>query len=141
MSDRIAQAVAALPLRSGLRVLEIGCGPGVAARQVARIVGPTGFVLGIDRSAAAIAQALRGSAVEIAAGTVAFRASAVESFALLPGEAPFDIAFALRVGAFDGRHPAAGAVAVQRLAAALVPGGKLYFDTGTPLAVLPLPGQ
>lgn len=139
VSDRIAQAVAALPLRPGLRVLEIGCGPGVAAREVARIVGPTGFVLGIDRSATAIAQATRGSASEIAAGVLAFRTVAAEDFVLAPGEAPFDLAFALRVGALDGRHPTAGALALPRIAAALVAGGQLYVDTVAPLSVLPLP--
>lgn len=141
VSDRIARAVAALPLRPGLRVLEIGCGPGVAARAVARIVGPGGHVLGIDRSDSAIAQALRGSAAEIAAGTLAFRTVTAEEFALLPGEAPFDLAFALRVGALDGRHPAAGALALPRIAAALVPGGRLFVDTGDPLAELALPGR
>jgi SAM-dependent methyltransferase len=139
VSDRIAQAVAALPLRPGSRVLEIGCGPGVAAREVARIVGPTGFVLGIDRSATAIAQAIRGSANAVASGNLAFRKVAVEDFTLLPGEAPFDLAFALRVGALDGRHPAAGALALPRIAAALVAGGKLYVDTGAPLAEVALP--
>jgi SAM-dependent methyltransferase len=139
MSDRIASAVAALPLRPGLRVLEIGCGPGVAARAVARIVGPSGFVLGIDRSATAIALAVRGSSDEIAAGTLAFRTVAVEDFALAAGEAPFDLAFALRVGALDGRYPAAGALALPRIAAALVPGGRLFLDTGDPLAELYLP--
>ncbi|WP_103258891.1 methyltransferase domain-containing protein [Tabrizicola aquatica] len=139
VADRIARAVAALPLWPGMRVLEIGCGPGVAAREVVQIVGPAGFVLGIYRSATAIAQAMRGSAAQIAAGTLAFRAVAAEEFVLLPGEAPFDLAFALRVGALDGRHPAAGALALPRIAAALVPGGRLYVDTGDPLTVLPLP--
>lgn len=139
VSDRIARAVAALPLRPGLRVLEIGCGPGVAAREVARIVGPSGFILGIDRSATAIAQAQRGSADEIAAGRLAFRTVSAEAFALLPDEAPFDFAFALRVGALDGRHPAAGALALPRIAAALVPGGRLFIDAGDPLSELPLP--
>ncbi|MFP5480422.1 MAG: SAM-dependent methyltransferase [Alphaproteobacteria bacterium] len=138
VSDRIARAVAALPLRPGMRVLEIGCGPGVAARAVARIVGPSGFVLGIDRSAVAVAQAERGSAAEIAAGMLAFRTVAAEAFRL-EGEAPFDLAFALRVGALDGRHPAAGALALPRIAAALVPGGRLFVDTGDPLTEQPLP--
>jgi SAM-dependent methyltransferase len=139
VADRIAQAVAALPLRPGLRVLEIGCGPGVAAREVARIVGPTGFVLGIDRSATAIAQATRGSAFQIAAGVLAFRTVAAEDFVLAPEEVAFDLAFALRVGALDGRYPAAGAHARPRIAAALVAGGKLYVDTGAPLAEVALP--
>jgi SAM-dependent methyltransferase len=122
-----------------MRVLEIGCGPGVAAREVARIVGPKGFVLGIDRSATAIAQALRGSADAIANGTLAFRTVAAENFVLASGEAAFDLAFGLRVGALDGRHPAAGALALERIAAALIPGGALFVDTGNPLTRLPLP--
>lgn len=141
VSGRIAEAVAALPLRPGLRVLEIGCGPGAAAREVARIVGPAGFVLGIDRSAAAIAQAIRGSAGEIAAGIVDYRICSAEAFTLGPGEALFDLAFGLRVGALDGRHPAAGALALPRIASALVPGGRLFVDTGAPLALVPLPGR
>lgn len=139
VSDRIAGAVAALPLRPGLRVLEIGCGPGVAARLVARGVGPSGFVLGIDRSATAIAQALRGGAAGVGQGVLAFRAVAAEDFTLAPGELRFDLAFALRVGALGGRHPTAGALALPRIAAALLPGGRLYVDTGDPLAEVPLP--
>jgi SAM-dependent methyltransferase len=139
ISDRIAKAVAALPLRPGMRVLEIGCGPGVAAREVARIVGPSGLVLGIDRSATAIAQALRGSGAQMEVGNLAFRAVAVEEFTLLPGEARFEIAFALRVGALDGRYPATGAIALHRLATALVPGGRLFVDTGDPLTEITLP--
>lgn len=138
-SDRIAQAVAALPLRPGMRVLEIGCGPGVAARAVLPIIGDTGFVLGIDRSATAIALAERGSISGIASGRLAFRTVAVEDFVLATDEAPFDLAFALRVGALDGRHPEAGKQALARIAACLRPGGKLFVDTGSPLAEIPLP--
>ncbi|RPA10340.1 hypothetical protein [Gordonia sp. OPL2] len=45
---RLAAAVGALPLRPGLRVLEIGCGSRAAARAVAILVGPHGHVLGFD---------------------------------------------------------------------------------------------
>lgn len=92
ISHRIASFIDALPLAPGLRVLEIGCGPGVAAREVSRRVG-SDFVLAIDRSAKAIESAVAGSRVEIATGHLQFRQVAIEDFALSPGEEPFDIAF------------------------------------------------
>lgn len=133
ISPRLAAVVDALPLRPGLRVLEIGCGPGVAARAVAARVGPDGFVLATDRSARAIDQARAGSAAEIAAGLMGVRQVAAEDLVLADGEAPYDLAFAVRVGALDGRHPAAGERALERLRHVLVPGGLLYVDTGDPL--------
>jgi SAM-dependent methyltransferase len=50
--------VDALPLEPHFRVLEIGCGPGAAARAVAERL-TTGHVLAIDRSPTAVAQATR----------------------------------------------------------------------------------
>jgi SAM-dependent methyltransferase len=47
-----------LQLRPGLRVLEAGCGPGFAARMMARMVAPGGSVLGLDKSATMIEQAV-----------------------------------------------------------------------------------
>jgi SAM-dependent methyltransferase len=138
ISARLAAVVDALPLEPGLRVLEIGCGPGVAARAVAARIGPDGFVLATDRSARAVAQARSGSTTEIAAGVMDVRQVAAEDVALEDGEAPYDLAFAVRVGAFDGRHPAAGEQAKARLATVLVPGGLLYIDTGDPLQPIPV---
>lgn len=132
LSPRLAAVVAALPLKPGLRVLEIGCGPGAAARAIARQVEGV-HVLGIDRSAKAIAQAVAGSAAEIAAGSLGFRVAAIEDFVLAPGEALYDIAFAVRVGALDGRHPQLGQAALHRIARALRQGGRLFLDGGDPL--------
>lgn len=137
LSDRLRAVVDALPLHRGIRVLEIGCGPGAAAREVARRIGP-GHVLGIDRSAAAIAQALAGSRAGIDAGALGFRHVRVEDFLLDEDEAPFDLAFAVRVGALDGRHPEAGQLAVARLRTALAPAGRLFVDGGDPLREVPL---
>lgn len=139
LSPRLAAIVDALPLQPGMRVLEIGCGPGAAARAVAERVGEAGHVLAIDRSATAIAQALDGSAALIQAGRLEFRQASIEAFTLVDGEAPFDLAFAVRVGALDGRHPAAGELALQQLAAALTPEAPLLIDGGDPLRELPLP--
>lgn len=122
-----------------MRVIEIGCGPGAAARAVAARIG-NGHVLAIDRSARAIAQAEARSAVEIAAGKLSFRAVAVEDLQLLPGERCYDLAFGVRVGALDGRHPEAGLLALARLRAALNPGGRLFIDGGDPLREIELNG-
>jgi ubiquinone/menaquinone biosynthesis C-methylase UbiE len=46
-------------LTSGMRVLDIGCGGGDVSLLAAELVGPTGFVLGIDRSAQAVTAAHR----------------------------------------------------------------------------------
>ncbi|GAB3480037.1 SAM-dependent methyltransferase [Amycolatopsis cihanbeyliensis] len=138
LSPRLAAIVDALPLAPGSRVLEIGCGPGAAARAVAARLG-TGHILAIDRSAKAVGQAREACAEEIAAGRLSLRQAAAESFELEPGEEPFDLVFAVRVGALDGRHPEAGRKALARIAAAVAPGGKLFIDGGNPLRELPLP--
>lgn len=132
ISPRLLALVDALPLRPGMRLLEIGCGPGVMAREIAVRIG-NGHVLAIDRSAKAIEQAIAGSSAEITTGILEFRQTPAETFALHPGEAPYDLAVAIRVGALDGRHPEAGKLARAAIKAALVPGGKLYIDGGNPL--------
>lgn len=38
----------------GMRVLDLGCGPGAVTRLIAELVGPDGEVLGVDRSAGAL---------------------------------------------------------------------------------------
>lgn len=67
------------------------------------------------------------------------RQAAIEDFRLLPGESPFEVAFAIRVGALDGRHPDLQERALARIAQALVPGGRLFIDGGDPLREVRLP--
>ncbi len=128
LSERLQSVLDALPLRPGLRVLEIGCGPGALARAIAARVAPGGHVLGIDRSARAIAQAVAGSASELASGALSFRQGSIEEFALAAHDAPFDLIVAVRVGALDGRHPQAGERAWSSIRAALAPGGLVFVD-------------
>src|SRR5690606_34573700 len=95
-------------------VLEIGCGPGAAAREIAHRLD-NGYVLAIDRSTKAVELASTACAAEIARGVMSVRCVAVEDFDLIPGEAPFDFAFAVRVGVLDGRHPRCAKEALMRI--------------------------
>lgn len=137
LSPRLRAIADALPLKPGIRILEIGCGPGALVRQLALRV-EHGFVLGIDRSANAIRQAVKSSAAEIAAGRLNFQQCAIEDFLLPEGLQPFDIAVAIRVGALDGRHSELAGAAFQAIAAALKPGGNLFIDGGDPLQIVSL---
>jgi hypothetical protein len=61
------------------------------------------------------------------------RLTSVEEATLSAGEAPYDLAFACRVGVLDGRHPARESEALDRLWRMLTPGGRIFVDTGEPL--------
>lgn len=137
VSARLAAALNALPLRPGVRVLEIGPGPGAAAREILERV-PGSSVVAVDRSAAAVAQMRAAMPDAIASGRLTVIEAAVEEFALLPGVPPCDFAFALRVGVLDGRHPEHEARALARIAAALKADGRLFIDGGDPLRERPL---
>lgn len=132
LSKRLLDIVNALPLRNGIRVLEIGCGPGAAAREVSKRIGK-GYVLAIDRSEKAIHLAIKTSKEEIISGQLEFRQKAIEDFELAEDEKPFDLAFAIRVGALDGRHPEKEALALNKIAKVLSNKGKLFIDGGHPL--------
>lgn len=89
-------------------------------------------VLGIDRSSKAISQAIENSRAEIASGILSFRTGSIENFELQEGEEQFDLAFAVRVGALDGRHPEIEQQAIEKITKALKQNGKLYIDGGDP---------
>jgi cyclopropane fatty-acyl-phospholipid synthase-like methyltransferase len=138
LSPRLAAIVNALPLQPDSRVLEIGCGPGAAARAVAARF-TTGHILAIDRSATAFAQAEAASVVEIASGRMSVRQVAAEEFVLQAHEEPYDLVFAVRVGALDGRHPRVGQQVLRRIAKATTADARLFIDGGDPLVEIPIP--
>ena len=64
----------------------------------------------------------------MASGRLSARQAAIEDFTLGEDEKPFDLVFAIRVGALDGRHPAVGSAAIERIAAATHPHARLFID-------------
>ncbi|WP_407353446.1 class I SAM-dependent methyltransferase [Luteimonas sp. R10] len=124
MSERLRRIVEGLALAPDDRVLEIGCGHGVAAGLVCeRLVG--GRLLAVDRSAKMIAAAMRRNAAHVAAGRAEFVVAELEQ--LDPGVRRFDIVFAVRVGLFHREPERARAL----VAPWMVPGGRLVavFDS------------
>jgi ubiquinone/menaquinone biosynthesis C-methylase UbiE len=67
-------------------MLDIGCGGGDVTLLAAELVGPSGFVLGIDRSAEAVAATTRRAAIE-KVRQVQFLASELDK---LSSDDPFD---------------------------------------------------
>ena len=131
ISKRLEEIVTALPLKEGLRILEIGCGTGVVAREIAKQINNI-YLLGLDRSAKAIEQAVFSSRAEILGGKLHFQKAAIEEFEF-DGDELFDFAFAIRVGALDGRHPEIEQKALSNIAKVLKSNGTLFIDGGSPL--------
>src|SRR5262245_45128209 len=76
------------------RVLELGCGPGVALEQVARLL-LSGTVLGIDHSPVMVKQATRRNREAIAARRVFLRTGTIEDVRAADG--PFTKIFSVNV--------------------------------------------
>jgi ubiquinone/menaquinone biosynthesis C-methylase UbiE len=101
VSGRLQEVVEQLGLRPDDRVLEIGCGHGVAATLVCeRLDG--GRLTAVDRSPKMIDAAARRNACHVQAGTAEFLVRELEDLDL--GDRRFDVVFAVRVGLFH-REP------------------------------------
>ncbi|WP_181782873.1 class I SAM-dependent methyltransferase [Pseudonocardia pini] len=70
--DHTEQALRLAGLEPGMRVLDVGCGPGDVALAAARIVGPTGSVTAVDVQADILDVAALRSAAE-GVSTISFR--------------------------------------------------------------------
>jgi ubiquinone/menaquinone biosynthesis C-methylase UbiE len=93
-AERLVWAVETLGVRPDDRVLEVGCGHGVAVSLVCeRLDG--GTILAIDRSAKMIEMASRRNAEHVAAGRAAFRVAELHEADL--GDDRFDLVFAVHV--------------------------------------------
>jgi arsenite methyltransferase len=109
---------AALALRPGERVLDIGSGPGFLAAEMAEEVGADGRVVGVDPSESMLAMARRrGPAAEF---------QAADALSLPFPDASFDVAVSTQV--YEYIADIAGALAEARRV--LEPGGRLLvLDT------------
>lgn len=115
-----APAQAALALQPGQRVLDIGCGCGGTAFELAAAVGPGGHVLGLDISEPMLALAEQRRR---ALGLAHVRFSAADATtAEFPG-APFDAVYS-RFGVMFFAAPVA---AFRNIRAAMAPGAALAF--------------
>ncbi|MDQ1489891.1 MAG: hypothetical protein QOJ23_2405 [Actinomycetota bacterium] len=103
-------------LGDGLRLLDVGCGPGTLSVDLARRLGPTGAAVGVDISASVIAEAT-AHAEAAAAGNVTFRAGDFRTLDVPAGS--FDVVHAHQV-LQHLRDPVGALAAMGRLAR---PGG------------------
>lgn len=94
---RLRWAVDQLAIAPDARVLEIGCGTGVAVGLVCERLS-TGHITGIDRSASAIGRARDRNAAHIAAGRAGLWLGDLTDFA--PDAGAFDRTFAVNVNVF-----------------------------------------
>jgi SAM-dependent methyltransferase len=117
---RIAWAVDQLALEGTERVLEIGCGRGVAASLVC--VGLTsGHLAAIDRSSKAVAAARERNSIHRTAGKVTFVECALADFT--SERDSFEKVFAINVNLF-WTNPSRELPVIARL---LAPRGRLYL--------------
>ncbi|WP_167976759.1 class I SAM-dependent methyltransferase [Lentzea indica] len=123
MSERLRTVVDKLAIRPDERVLEIGCGQGVAATMVCQLL-TTGTLTAIDRSTKMIEAATRRNAQYVATGKAEFIIASLEDMNL--GDRRFDLVFAVRVGLFH-RDPSR---AHELLRPWLAPGARVlsFFD-------------
>jgi cyclopropane fatty-acyl-phospholipid synthase-like methyltransferase len=118
--DRIAWAMEIVSLEPGQRVLEFGCGPGVAASLAAdRLAG--GCITAIDRSSTAVSRAAQRCAAHVASGRVALEHVSLAEFR---SDTRFDTAFGVNVNVF-WTTPADAECRV--LTDVLVPGGAVHL--------------
>ncbi len=123
MPRRLTWAVELVDPAADDEILEIGCGPGVAADLVcARLT--TGHLTAIDRSAVAIARAGARNAAHLAAGRMSLRQAELID---LPPDRRFDKVFAVNVNVFWTRPDD---TAAARVAGLLRPGGELFLVYG-----------
>jgi len=123
--------VAAIAPRPGMRILDLGCGPGTLCRLLTRAC-PEATVVGVDPDPVMLERARRAAAHAAGLGFVAASATA------LPATAPFDRPFDVCTSTLMFHHlaPAEKRAALGEAVRLLAPGGRLVVaDWGPPATV------
>lgn len=114
-------------LRPGMRVLDVGSGPGDVSLIAARLVGPKGTVLGVD-AAPEMIELAGARAAEQGLSAVHFKQASIDAIAL---DEPVDAV----IGRLILMHLPDPAATVRHLSALVRPGGVIAFSendiTGT----------
>ena len=118
-NDYTEHALRLAGLRPGMRVLDIGCGPGDVSFVAARLVGQSGTVLGVD-AAPAMIELARARAVEKGFSTVHFMQSTIDAIAL---DEPVDAV----IGRLILMHLPDPAATLRQLSNWVRPGGVIAF--------------
>lgn len=120
MRDGTLRALEQADIETGASCLDVGCGGGDVARLLARMVGATGRVVGIDQDASVVRIAAEEAAGE-SPDHLSFRTQSV--FDLEPDES-FDVVYCR----FLLTHLPDREAAMQRMLGAAKPGGLLIFE-------------
>jgi SAM-dependent methyltransferase len=104
----------------GMRVLDVGSGPGDVSFTAARLVGPTGSVLGVD-AASEMVELARARAAEKGLSTVHFMRTAIDAIAL---DEPVDAV----IGRLILMHLPDPAARLRQLSNWVRPGGVIAFS-------------
>ncbi len=119
-NDYTAHALRLAGLRPGMRVLDVGCGPGDVSFIAARLVGPTGTVLGVD-AAPEMIELARARAVEKGLSAVHFMRATIDAIAL---DEPVDAV----VGRLILMHLTDPAATLRHLSSFVRSGGVIAFS-------------
>ena len=120
-AERLVWAVDVLAVEPTDRLLEIGCGHGVAVSLVCEKLDG-GTITAIDRSAKMIEAARKRNAEHVASGVAFFQTVSLEEADL--GDVRFDKVFAINVGVFVRGQPTRELTILRDH---LAPKGRLYL--------------
>jgi len=122
--DRIRWALELIAPKPGDSLLELGCGPGNAARLICDRL-TKGTLLAIDRSAVATRRTAERNADHVRSGRLEIWTTSIEALTVPP--ATFDVVFAIDVNLFWTRAPDRE---LALISAALKPDGALHLVYG-----------